>query len=65
MNTHGVNTRAEATTGVFSEAEYAAAYPDGMERHYWTQARFRVVLGTLRRHGALTRVPSGTPEVSS
>jgi len=33
----------------FTERQFAEPYPDGIERHYWTLARNRVVLGAVQR----------------
>ena len=36
----------------FTSAQYAEAYPDGIEAHYWHRARNRLVLEALRRLSA-------------
>jgi len=39
--------------GLFTAAQYAAAYPDGIEHHWWILARSRIVAALLHRHGAI------------
>jgi hypothetical protein len=37
--------------GIFSGTQYDTAYPDGIERHWWTRARSRIVAQMLREAG--------------
>jgi len=36
----------------FSKKQYRLAYPDGIEKHWWTMARSQIVIEALRRNGA-------------
>jgi SAM-dependent methyltransferase len=35
----------------FSDDQFSSAYPDGIEHHYWNQARNHIIVSTLKRAG--------------
>lgn len=49
-----MTAEADPKASIFSAADFADTFPDGVESHYWTQARLRTVLSALKCHGALS-----------